>query len=57
MSSGTTNLLAAGGSRHWSRRRRGIVDRLDHNGAIVETGTDSYHLAQTRARAEHNVDG
>ena len=32
-----------------------IVDRLTYNGAIIETGTDSYRLAQTRARAEHNV--
>lgn len=27
-----------------------IVDRLTFNGTIIETGTDSYHLAQTRAR-------
>ncbi|MEV0590456.1 ATP-binding protein [Nonomuraea cavernae] len=29
-----------------------IVDRLTFAGNILETGTDSYHLAQTRARAE-----
>ncbi len=29
-----------------------IVDRLTFNGTIVETGTDSYRLASTRARAE-----
>jgi len=29
-----------------------IVDRLTFNGAIIETGTDSYRLASTRARAE-----
>lgn len=30
-----------------------IVDRLTFNGTIIETGTDSYRLATTRARAEH----
>jgi len=30
-----------------------IVDRLTFGGNIIETGTDSYRLAQTRARAEH----
>ncbi|RAJ29683.1 IstB-like ATP binding protein [Kitasatospora sp. SolWspMP-SS2h] len=29
-----------------------IVDRLTFNGTITETGTDSYRLAGTRARAE-----
>ncbi|WP_406499299.1 IS21-like element helper ATPase IstB [Streptomyces sp. NBC_01604] len=29
-----------------------IVDRLTFNGTIIETGTDSYRLAQTRAKAE-----
>jgi hypothetical protein len=29
-----------------------IVDRLAFNGAIVETGTESYRLAHTKARAE-----
>lgn len=29
-----------------------IVDRLTFNGTIIETGTDSYRLASTRARAE-----
>ncbi|MFC7585412.1 ATP-binding protein [Nonomuraea antimicrobica] len=29
-----------------------IVDRLTFAGNIIETGTDSYRLAQTRARAE-----
>lgn len=29
-----------------------IVDRLTFGGNIIETGTDSYRLAQTRARAE-----
>ncbi|GGX24100.1 hypothetical protein GCM10010341_51640 [Streptomyces noursei] len=28
-----------------------IVDRLTFNGTIIETGTDSYRLASTRARA------
>ncbi|TMR04390.1 hypothetical protein ETD83_08460 [Actinomadura soli] len=32
-----------------------IVDRLTYNGAIIETGTDSYRPAQIRARAEHNA--
>ena len=30
-----------------------IVDRLTFNGTIIETGTDSYRLASTRARTEH----
>lgn len=29
-----------------------IVDRLTFNGTIIETGTDSYRLASTRARSE-----
>lgn len=29
-----------------------IVDRLTSSGTLVETGTDSYRLAGTRARAE-----
>ncbi len=29
-----------------------IVDRLTFNGTIIGTGTDSYRLASTRARAE-----
>ncbi|KQZ18757.1 hypothetical protein ASD51_28805 [Streptomyces sp. Root55] len=29
-----------------------IVDRLTFNNAIIVTGTDSYRLASTRARAE-----
>jgi DNA replication protein DnaC len=32
-----------------------IVDRLTFNGTIIETGTDSYRLATTRARAEGPV--
>ncbi len=32
-----------------------IVDRLTFNGTIIETGTDSYRLAGTRARAEEPV--
>jgi hypothetical protein len=31
------------------------VDRLTFNGTIIETGTDSYRLAQTRARAGQNA--
>ena len=30
-----------------------IVDRLTFGGNIIETGSDSYRLAQTRARAGH----
>ncbi|WP_435822520.1 ATP-binding protein [Microbispora bryophytorum] len=29
-----------------------IVDRLTYGGNIIEIGTESYRLAQTRARAE-----
>lgn len=32
-----------------------IVDRLTFNGAIIETGTDSYRLATTRARTEQST--
>ncbi|MFJ8663538.1 IS21-like element helper ATPase IstB [Streptomyces sp. NPDC093795] len=34
-----------------------IVDRLTFNGTIIETGTDSYRLASTRARAEESAKG
>jgi DNA replication protein DnaC len=34
-----------------------IVDRLTFGGNIIETGTDSYRLAQTRARAGHATAG
>ncbi len=34
-----------------------IVDRLTFNGTIVETGTDSYRLAGTRARTEQPAAG
>ncbi|MDO0929826.1 IS21-like element helper ATPase IstB [Streptomyces sp. TG1A-8] len=34
-----------------------IVDRLTFNGTIIETGTDSYRLASTRARAEQTAAG
>ncbi|WP_211301170.1 hypothetical protein [Murinocardiopsis flavida] len=29
-----------------------IVDRLTSNGATIQTGTDSYRLAHTKAQAE-----
>lgn len=32
-----------------------IVDRLTFGGNIMETGTDSYRLATTRARAEQQL--
>ena len=32
-----------------------IVDRLTFGGNIIETGTDSYRLAATRARAEQKA--
>ncbi len=31
-----------------------IVDRLTFGGNIIETGTDSYRLAQTRARTDNH---
>jgi len=34
-----------------------IVDRLTFGGNIIETGTDSYRLAQTRAQAERQATG
>lgn len=34
-----------------------IVDRLTFGGNIIETGTDSYRLATTRARAEQQAAG
>jgi hypothetical protein len=33
-----------------------IVDRLTFNGAIIETGTDSYRLAHTQARPQASPD-
>ncbi|AOP47822.1 hypothetical protein SL103_17610 [Streptomyces lydicus] len=38
-------------------RHRTIVDRLTFGGNIIETGTDSYRLATTRARAEQQAVG
>jgi DNA replication protein DnaC len=38
-----------------SRLCAAIVDRLTFNGTIIETGTDSYRLATTRARAEEQA--
>ncbi|MFE5482934.1 hypothetical protein [Streptomyces sp. NPDC056527] len=35
-----------------SFRSRAIVDRLTYNVAIIETGTESYRLAQTKAKLE-----
>lgn len=32
-----------------------IVERLTFGGHIIETGTDSYRLATTRARAEQQA--
>ncbi|MEU9791112.1 hypothetical protein AB0E27_10815 [Streptomyces sparsogenes] len=43
--------------RHCSCRGRGVVDRLTFNGTITETGTDSYRLASTWARAEEPAAG
>ncbi|MEY9877934.1 DNA replication protein DnaC [Streptacidiphilus sp. MAP12-33] len=34
------------------RRCAAIVDRLTFNGTIIESGTESYHLAQTRAKQQ-----
>ena len=33
-----------------------IVDRLTFNGAIIETGTDSYRLAHTKNQQHHVVE-
>jgi hypothetical protein len=30
----------------------GVLDRLTFNGIIIETGTESYRLAQTKARQQ-----
>ncbi|BCJ37224.1 hypothetical protein Athai_47270 [Actinocatenispora thailandica] len=35
--------------------RATTVDRLTFGGTIIETGTDSFPLAQTRARAERRT--
>ncbi|MER5532583.1 IS21-like element helper ATPase IstB [Streptomyces mirabilis] len=34
-----------------------LVDRLTFNGAIIQTGTESYRLAHTKARAEQTAVG
>ncbi|WP_424533511.1 ATP-binding protein [Sphaerisporangium viridialbum] len=34
-----------------------IVDRLTYGGNIIETGTESYHLALTQARVEQHIAG
>ncbi|MBM7443238.1 hypothetical protein JOC24_006686 [Streptomyces sp. HB132] len=38
-----------------SRLCAAIVDRFTFGGNIIETGTDSYRLATTRARAEQQA--
>ncbi len=43
---------SAAGPRRSPTPCAAIVDRLTFNGTIIETGTDSYRLAGTRARAE-----
>lgn len=51
----------SGDGRHWtetftdSRLCVAIVDGLTFSGTVIETGTDSYRLASTRARAEGPV--
>jgi DNA replication protein DnaC len=40
-----------------SRRCAAIVDRLTFGGNVLETGTDSYRLAEARAQAEHHAAG
>lgn len=37
---------------HRSATVRGVVDRLTFNGAIIQTDTDSYRLAHTKAQAK-----
>jgi hypothetical protein len=42
------------GAGQWGRSSRWLrLQRLTFGGNIIETGTDSYRLAQTRARAGH----
>jgi hypothetical protein len=45
---GTPHATTRFRSRQWLRAA--IVDRLAFGGNILETGTDSYRLAQTRAQ-------
>lgn len=49
-----SNESFGGWTKHFTDPRlcAAIVDRLTFNGTIIETGTDSYRLASTRARAE-----
>lgn len=37
--------------------RAAIVDRLTFNGAIIQTGSESYRLAHTKALAEQTQAG
>lgn len=37
---------------HRPRLCAAIVDRLTFNGTIIETGTESYRLAQTKAKQQ-----
>jgi DNA replication protein DnaC len=50
----TSNESFGGGTKTFTDPRlcAAIVDRLPFGGNIIETGTDSYRLATTRARAE-----
>jgi hypothetical protein len=46
-----------GEKEHRCPRYAAIVDWLTFGGNIIETGTDCYRLAQTRARAEQYLAG
>ena len=43
---------AVGRTTPITRKSAAIVDRLTFNGAIIQTGTESYRLAHTKAQAE-----
>nr|WSX54345.1 ATP-binding protein [Streptomyces sp. NBC_00974]WSX54889.1 ATP-binding protein [Streptomyces sp. NBC_00974] len=53
----TSNIHPSGWTKTFTDPRlcAAIVDRLTFNGTIIETGTDSYRLASTRARAEESA--
>jgi DNA replication protein DnaC len=55
----TTNLPFSEWTQVFPETRlcKAVVDRLTFNAHIIETGTDSYRLATTRARAEQKAAG
>ncbi|ANS62815.1 IS sequence [Streptomyces lincolnensis] len=53
----TAEQLVFGGAERVDAAGAAIVDLLTFNGAIVQTGTESYRLPRTKAQAERAAAG